>query len=71
MEELRSEFVKRVYLAAMKNTENVNAVSQNEPNNLPEVVLFSGATIDDIKNGYTNFLQIIEKENKSIEQGYL
>jgi acyl transferase domain-containing protein len=71
MEEFRPEFVKRVYSTAMKNTENVNAASQNKSEKLSEVILFSGNTIDDIKNEYTKFLQSIEKENKSIEEEVL
>ena len=82
MEEFRPEFVKRFYPAAMKNNEHVNTVNtasvfdsadtaSQESYKLYEVLMFSGAVIEDIRSKYLKFLHLIEKENKPVEEGVL
>ena len=66
----------------MKNNEHVNTVNtasvfdsadtaSQESYKLYEVLMFSGAVIEDIRSKYLKFLHLIEKENKPVEEGVL
>ncbi|MDQ2086118.1 SDR family NAD(P)-dependent oxidoreductase [Herbivorax sp. ANBcel31] len=71
MEEFRPEFVKKSYAFQVKSDDNTSSIHQNEPRKLSEVVLFSGNTVESIKDCYFKFIDIIKQGNKSIEETVL